>query len=90
MCANDEKIKNVFASEFQNLIFDVYSENGVINENNVLYTVFVDKSIIEKFSPEEFNAIMEFAKNNVFDEIFLSEKDDYTLIFFGLINNASN
>lgn len=82
---NDDKIKNVFTSEFQNLIFDVYSENGQINENNVMYTVFVDKSVIEKFSQEEHTSIMQFAKSNVFDEIFLSEKDDYTLIFFGLI-----
>jgi hypothetical protein len=88
MTNTDDKIKNVFAAEFENAIFDVYSENGQVNQNIVLYTVFADKSEynVEKFSEEEQEAIIQFAKLYVFDEIFQSEKDDYSLVFYGLIN----
>jgi|688.fasta_scaffold1723506_2 hypothetical protein len=87
MTNTDDKIKNAFAVEFENAVFDVYSENGQVNQNIVLYTVFVDKSEynVEKFSEEEQEAIIQFAKLHVFDEIFQSEKDDYSLVFYGLI-----
>lgn len=81
----DEKIKNVFIAEFPNLLFDVYSENGYINQNATLFTIFVDKSVVEKFSKEEQKSILDFASEDVFDEIFISEDEDYSLIFFGLI-----
>jgi hypothetical protein len=87
MTNTDDKIKNAFAVEFENAVFDVYSENGQVNQNIVLYTVFADKSEynVEKFSEEEQEAIIQFAKLHVFDEIFQSEKDDYSLVFYGLI-----
>ena len=86
--ANNEKIKNAFTTEYPKLLVDVYSENGYLNANSILYTIFIDKPSVEKFSEEEQKIILDFAGNHIFDEIFISEDDDYSLIFFGLIRNV--
>jgi hypothetical protein len=80
--AIDEKIQNVFIAEFPEIFFEVFSENGQINEKSRMFTVFVESELVEKERP----VIEEFAKT-VFDEVFLQPGNDthMDMCFFGLL-----
>jgi putative NADPH-quinone reductase len=82
MCNNaDDVIQNRFAAEFTNVVFDVCSDNGQINQKSLMLTVFVDGDI-EKYHDE----IITFAKE-VFDEIFTDGGNDgkSEFYFYGLL-----
>lgn len=83
MC-NDavQKIQQCFVNEFETLMFEVNSENGQLNENNVLYTVYVEGNL--DFEGE---AVIEFAKT-VFDEVWVSNENEDVIdemIIYGVI-----
>ena len=77
----DDKIRDILTAEFPELIFEVFSENGQINQNFTIYTIFADGEI-----EDNAEAVIEFAKT-VFDEVFV-KKDDLgplEMVFNGLI-----
>lgn len=77
----NEKIQNVFVSEFPEVQFDVFSENGLLNERSVIFTVFADGQLITKKYD-----ILNFAKT-VFDEVWLNSEieDNFELVLLGLL-----
>jgi hypothetical protein len=80
--SSDDKIKNVFSSEFPDTLFDVFSENGQVNEHTTLYTVFFEPTDWDnKVNQDE---VLEFAKS-VFDEVFFATEDEHVESFFGVI-----
>ena len=80
----DEKICNILSAEHQNLLFEVFSENGLINEHSIIFSVFVDSP--DGTMDDQRESVIESAKT-VFDEIFLQPQQDgqYEMFFYGVI-----
>ena len=86
-CSADEKIKNIFSAEHQNLVFEIYSENGQINEHTRIFSVFVDSP--DGTMGTQRNSVIDSAKT-IFDEVFLQSHQDgsYEMFFYGLITHS--
>ena len=86
MCMN-EKLQNVFAAGFPEVGFEVFSENGEINENAVMFTVFAWFENGAALS--NIQGILDFAKT-VFDEVWLAKDstDKFEVVFFGLLTGS--
>lgn len=86
MSSMNEKLKNIFSAEFPELLFDVFSENGLINETSVIFTVFADGELALVKGP-----IIDFAKT-VFNEVWMNSpiEDDLELVFLGLMTGFSD
>jgi hypothetical protein len=76
-----DKIQNVLMGEFPEVVFEVFDENGLLNEHSTMYTVCADGDM-DKFG----DTIIELAKT-IFDEVFLQPGNDGPLekVFYGLI-----
>ena len=83
----DEKICNILSAEHQNLLFEVFSENGIINEHSIIFSVFVDSP--DGTMSTQRNSVIDSAKT-IFDEVFLQSHQDgsYEMFFYGLITHS--
>ena len=83
-----DKIKSVFVEEFPGINFDVYNDNGLVNPETVLYTIFFEPVSLDgdyiRATEVQRRAILSFAEQ-VFTEVFGDVNDDYLESFIGLV-----
>ena len=84
MCNADDRIHNILSADHQDLVFEIFSDNGQVNENTRIFSVFVDSP--DGTMDDQRESVIESAKT-VFDEIFLQPQQDgqYEMFFYGVI-----